>query len=193
MTLGPKSIAIDILEIAEVNLLNSILKIRPRDVHKQVLPEFNTITWILGHCMAHFHMVLCDTCQGKEMFSEEIAHHFRYGTTKEEIAETGTPLTFSQLIDDYLRISADGFSHLDSLKDEDFEKIIFPQIGETLLQSIERISFHFMGHMGQIVLLRRALGNPGPSFVGGAQKASRQKMREEWTSWWSDNKGDFKI
>ena len=193
MTSGTKSIAIDILKIAEANLLNSILKIRPEDVHKHVLPEFNTITWILGHCISHFHSVLCDTCQGKEMFSKETAHHFRYGTTKEEIAETGTPLTFSQLIDDYIQISVDGFSYLQSLEDEDFDKVIFPEINETLLQSIERLSFHFMGHMGQIVLLRSALGNPGPSFVGGAQESSRQRMRDEWDSWWSDNKGDFKI
>ena len=193
MTSGTKSIAIDILEIAEVNLLYSILNIRPEDIHKQVLPEFNTITWILGHCMAHFHMVLCDTCQGKELYSEKTTHYFRYGTTKEEIAKTETPLTFPQIIDDYLRISADGFSYLQSLQDEDFEKVIFPKIGETLLQSIERISFHYMGHMGQIVLLRHALNNPGPSFVGGAQEAGRQRMREEWNSWWTSNKTDFKI
>ena len=188
-----KSLAIDILEIAEVNLLDSLLKIRPDDVHKQVLPEFNTIAWIVGHCASHFHMVLCETCQGTELMSEDVAHHFRYGTTKKEIAETGSPLTFSQLIDDYFRISSDGFSYLQTLEDEDFEKVIFPKIDETLLQSIERISFHFMGHMGQIVLLRRALGNPGPTFVGGAHETSRQRMREEWNSWWVENKEDFKI
>ena len=191
MTINPKKIAIDILEIAEVNLLYSLLNIHPEDVHKQVLPEFNTITWILGHCMAHFHMVLCDTCQGKELFSEEIVHYFRYGTTKEEIAETVAPLTFSQLIDEYIRISEVGFSYLQTLEDIDFEKVIFTEIDETLLQSIERIAFHFMGHMGQIVLLRRALGNPGPSFVGGAHESGRNKMRDEWRAWWSDNKGNF--
>ena len=191
MTSSTKSIAIDLLEIAEVNLLNSILMIRPEDVHKQVLPEFNTITWILGHCFSHFHMVLCDTCQGKEMLSEGTTHHFRYGTTKEEIAETGTPMTFTQLIDDYLRISSDGFSYLQTLDGEDFEKVIFPKIDETLLQSIERIAFHYMGHMGQIVLIRSALGNPGPSFVGGAHESGRKKMREEWRAWWSDNKENF--
>ena len=192
MTLSQKEIAIDILEIAEVNLLYSLLEIRPEDVHKQALPDFNTITWIFGHCAAHFHMVLCDTCQGKEMFSEEVTHYFRYGTTKEEIAKTESQLTFSQLIDEYLRISTVGFSYLRSLEDEDFDRVIFPKIGETLLQSIERIAFHFMGHMGQIVLLRRALCNPGPSFVGGAQESGRSKMREEWSTWWTDNKEDFK-
>jgi hypothetical protein len=192
MTSSTKSIAIDLLEIAEVNLLNSILKIRPEDVHKQVLPEFNTISWILGHCFSHFHMVLCDTCQEKEMISKEVGHHFRYGTTKEEIAKSGSPLKFLQLVDEYLHLSADGFAYLQTLEDEDFGKVIFPEINETLLHSIERIAFHYMGHMGQIVLLRHALGNPGPSFVGGAKESSRKKMRDEWNSWWSENKGNFK-
>ena len=178
MVSSTKSIAIDILEIAEVNLFNSLLKLRPEDVNKQALPVFNTITWIFGHCAAHFHMVLCDTCQGKEIFSEEVTHYFRYGTTKEEIAETAAPLTFSELIDEYLRISESGFSYLQTLDDEDFEKVIFPKIDETLLQSIERIAFHYMGHMGQIVLLRRALGNPGPSFVGGSHESGRKKKRD---------------
>jgi len=193
MISGTKTIAIDILEIAEVNLLNSLLKIHPDDVNKQALPEFNTITWIFGHCAAHFHMVLFSTCQGKEIFSEEITHHYRYGTTKEEIAKTASLITFSVLVDEYLKISDLGFTYLRSLDNEDFEKIIFPEINETLLQSLERISLHFMGHMGQIVLLRRALGNPGPTFVGGAKESSRNRMRHEWESWWADNKGDFKI
>jgi hypothetical protein len=193
MVSSTKSIAIDLLEIAEVNLLYSVLKIRPEDVHKQVIPEFNTIGWILGHCITHFHAVLFDICQGKKMFSDTTAHYFRYGTTKDEIAETGYTMTFSQLIDDYLRISADGFSYLQSLEDEDFQKVISPKFGETLLHGIERIAFHYMGHMGQIVLLRRALGNPGPSFVGGAKKSGRKKMREEWDSWWVENREAFKI
>jgi len=193
MNSSTKTIAIDILEIAETNLLNSLLKIRPDDVNKQVLPEFNTIAWIFGHCASHFHMVLFSTCQGKEIFSEELTHYFRYGTTKEEIAKTTGQITFSELVDEYLGISVLGFAYLRSLNDEDFEKIIFPEINETLLQSIERISLHYMGHMGQIVLLRRALDNPGPTFVGGAKASSRNRLRHEWESWWADNKGDFRI
>ncbi len=193
MTSSTKPIAIDLLEIAELNLLNSIIKIRPEDVHKQVLPEFNTIIWILGHCFSHFHMVLCDTCQEKELLPKEVGHHFRYGTTKDEIAASGSPLKFSQLVDQYLDISADGFAYLQTLEDEDFDEVIFTEINETLLHSIERIAFHYMGHMGQIVLLRRALGNPGPSFVGGTHPSSRQRMRSEWNSWWSDTKSEFKI
>ena len=188
-----KATTIEFLEIAEVNLLNSLLKLRPKDVNKQAHPEFNSIAWIFGHCATHFHMVLCSTCQGKNVFSDEIGHYFRYGTTKEEISETKIPIAFSDLVDEYLNISSDGFSYLQTLEDADFQKIIFPEISETLLHSIERIALHYMGHMGQIVLLRKVLGNPGPSFVGGARESSRKKMCQEWNTWWTEVRMNFKI
>jgi hypothetical protein len=138
-------------------------------------------------------MVLCDTCRGKKVFSDAISHYFRYGTTKKEISKTQSPITFAALVNEYLKISSDGFSYLQTLNDADFEKVIFPEINETLLNSIQRIALHYMGHVGQMVLLRRALGNPGPSFVGGAKKSSREKMRQDWMSWWSENKDDYEI
>jgi hypothetical protein len=138
-------------------------------------------------------MVLCSTCQETEIISEDAVHYFRYGTTKEEISKTDAPMTFAGFVEDYLKISASGFSYLQSLQDEAFEKVIFPDYGENLLQSIQRIALHYMGHMGQIVLIRRALGNPGPSFVGGVQESGRNKMRQEWEKWWSDNKDNFNI
>jgi len=193
MSPNPKSISINILETAEANLLNSFLNVRPEDIHAQSLPEFNSIMWILGHCASHFHMVLCSTCQDIELISKDTAHYFRYGTTKEEISKTDVPMTFARFIEEYLKISASGFSYLQSLQDEDFERVIFPDYGENLLQSIQRIALHYMGHMGQIVLIRRALGNPGPSFVGGVQEIGRKKMRQEWEKWWSANKENFNI
>ncbi|MGD9397580.1 MAG: DinB family protein [Candidatus Thorarchaeota archaeon] len=193
MSSSTKSIAINILKTAEANLLNSFLKIRPQDVHAQAHSEFNSIMWILGHCASHFHMVLCGTCQNIELLSEETTHYFRYGTTKEEISETQAPMTFVSFVEEYLKISSSAFSYLQSLEDKDFERIIFPDYEENLAQSIQRIALHYMGHMGQIVLIRRALGNPGPTFVGGVQDSGRKKMRKEWEKWWSENKENFNI
>jgi hypothetical protein len=191
MTQSTKMIAMETLEIAELNLLQSILEIRPEDILEQIRPEINNIMWILGHCFAHFDMVLCGRCQEKEIFSENVAHYFRYGTTKKEIIETGPPLSFANLIDEYLKISASGFAYLHLLEDQDFDKILFPENGDNLLQSIQRIAFHYMGHAGQIVLIRQALGNPGPTFVGGISAMSRAKSRKNWHSWWSAKKPRF--
>jgi len=191
MAQGPKSIVIDTLEIAEANLLHSFLGLHPEDVQKQPLPEINNIMWILGHCFVHFHLVLCSTCQELDMFSEEVGYYFRFGTTKEEISRNGPPFSFATLIDEYLKISASGFSYLQSLMDADFDKIIFPEYGENLLQSVQRIALHYMGHVGQIVLIRRVLGNPGPTFVGGISSIGRSKIKQKWQTWWSEHRESF--
>lgn len=186
-----KDSTIDLLHIAESNLLYSFKDIQHEEVNKQAIPGTNTISWIIGHCFSHFHMVLSMTCQKKQLLSDETSHYYRYGTTKEEIESTESSMTFEELVDKYLEISAMSFIYLKKLDDADFKKVIFPEIEETLEKSIQRISLHFLGHVGQIVLIRRSLGNPGSSFVGGSHPDSRRKMREEWTSWWSKSKSGF--
>ena len=186
-----KELAVNMLKTAKANLLNSFLKIRPEEVHKQILPELNTIMWIIGHCMAHFHKVLCHKCHGQEIFSDGANQDCTLGTMNKELLEVGTPLTFSQLVDCFLSIFDEIISNLQNLEDEDFEKVLFPEYGETLLESVQRVTLHFMSHMGQIVILRRALGNPGPTFVGGVQASHRDEMIKEWDAWWSANKHQF--
>lgn len=186
-----KESTIDLLRIAESNLLYSFKDIKPEEVNKHIAPEINTISWILGHCFAHFHMVLSVTCQETQLLSEEVAHYYRYGTTKEEIETTESSMTFEELVDKYLGISAMSFTYLETLDDTDFKKVIFPEIEETLVTSVQRLSLHFLGHVGQIVLIRRSLGNPGSSFVGGAHPNTRKQMLDEWTSWWSESKSRF--
>jgi hypothetical protein len=186
-----KESTIDLLHIAESNLLYSFKDIRPEEVNKQAIPGTNTIGWILGHCFSHFHMVLSKTCQDIQILSEDATHYYRYGTTKEEIASTESMLTFEELVDKYLEISAMSFAYLKNLDDTDFQRVIFPEIEETLERSIQRISLHFLGHVGQIVLIRRFLGNPGSSFVGGSHPNSRKMMRDEWDTWWNGSKSSF--
>lgn len=188
-----KESAIDILRIAECNLLYSFKDIRPEEVNRQAIPGTNTISWILGHCFSHFHMVLSKTCQDVQLLSDDATHYYRYGTTKEEIASTESLLTFEELVDKYLEISTMSFTYLEQLEDPQFRQVIFPKIDETLETSIQRISLHFLGHVGQIVLIRRSLGNPGSSFVGGAHPSHRKTMMEEWTSWWQASKQSFHV
>ncbi|MBE0526665.1 MAG: DinB family protein, partial [Candidatus Thorarchaeota archaeon] len=166
--------------------------ITPNQVNKQIAPEVNPISWILGHCFAHFHVVLCQTCQESQLLSDDAIHYYRYGTSKEEIERTESPLTFEELVDKYLEISEMSFTYLETLDDIDFKEVLFPKIEETLGTSIQRLSLHFLGHVGQIVLIRRSLGNPGSSFMGGAHPDIRKKMLDEWTSWWSESKSRFK-
>jgi len=48
-----KEFAIDVLETAYVNLLQTLWGIKPTIVDSQIDPEINPIIWIVGHCAAH--------------------------------------------------------------------------------------------------------------------------------------------
>ena len=186
-----KDYSIYLLEVAECNLLNSLKGVQPEDVYKQVTPELNHISWIFGHCAVHFHWVINLAYQKKRTYSEAVCQHFRYGTTKKEILSAKPPITFREVVDDYLAISESSFEYLRRVRDEVFHQEFPAEPEVTLLQMIKIVALHFMGHTGQIVLIRQALRNPGPSFVGGVSKTNREAVLAEWQDWWKSQRMKF--
>lgn len=185
--------AIEAVEIAECNLLNSFLGIMPDQVYQQVLPEFNSIGWIFGHCAVHYHWVINLSYQAERVYSEDVCTYFRYGTTKEEILEVSPPISFHNLVDGYLKITESSIKYLRQAGEEVIHDSFSAAPNESLLQSLHRMAFHFMGHMGQIVMIRRALNNPGPSFVDGVTRTQREKILKNWNEWWIQNRYSFHI
>lgn len=61
---------------------------------------------------------------------------------------------------------------------------------ETVSESIQRISLHFLGHTGQIYLIKRELGKGG-YFVAGVKKKSRDASRIKWLNWWNVHKENY--
>ncbi|MFW9908338.1 MAG: DinB family protein [Candidatus Thorarchaeota archaeon] len=188
-----KESAIEMLEIAHCNLLESFQGLRPEDVYKQIHPEANPIGWIIGHCIVHMHWMINLTYMQERVFSEEVCHYYRYGTTKDEILADNPPISFLELIDDYLHTYDSALKFLHTLDDETFHQGFGGENYETLLQSFKRVSFHYMGHVGQIVLLRRILGNPGLSFVDAIVKQRRDTVEHDWSEWWNAHREEFKL
>ena len=186
-------IAIEAIEIAECNLLQSFQGIKPEQVYTQIVPEVNSIGWIFGHCAIHLHGVVTMPYQAKRIFSDAVCQYFRYGTTKEEILQSAPSITFRDLVDGYLVVSESSIEYLKRVDEEEIHKDFTPQPEESLLQMLYRVAFHYMGHMGQIVMIRRALGNPGSSFVDGVTKPRRDSILKRWHDWWSSDKEAFNI
>jgi hypothetical protein len=186
-----KSTTINLLATSECNLLMSLKGVRADNIYRQVQSELNHIGWIFGHCAVHLDWVLSFMTEDPRFFSEEVCHYYRYGTTKSEILDGGPPISFSELMNGYLRASESLFNILseshESMLYEDFPG----QQGEDMLETFLRVSLHFMGHAGQIVLIRQAIGNPGPSFVSGAKAATREQILAEWRDWWGAAKANF--
>ncbi len=188
-----KETIIDLFATSECNLLLSLKELRPNELYRQVTPEFNQIGWIFGHCAVHLHWILNLMKKGIPTFSKEVCHYYRYGATKKEILDGEPPITFSDLVDGYLKESQAFFEYLRELQDDEFHADFPGEPGEDLLQTVFRVSLHFMGHVGQIVLIRRALGNPGPSFVYGVTRQARDGFLNAWHAWWNNNSGQFSV
>lgn len=180
-----KSTTINLLATSECNLLMSMKDLDAANIYRQVRPELNHIGWIFGHCAVHFDWVSSLMTNDARVFSDEVIHYFRGGTTKSEILDEGPPISFSDLMNSYLRASESFFKFLFEAEETTFYEEFPGEVGETLFQTILRVSLHFMGHAGQIVLIRQALANPGPTFVSGVTERSRGGTMAEWHDWWA--------
>ncbi|MFW9922856.1 MAG: DinB family protein [Candidatus Thorarchaeota archaeon] len=189
-----KELSIDFLEIAEFNLFLSLYDLKPAEIRKQVSPEINHIYWIFGHCITHMDSVFCFECQDFRIFNENELKYFGYGTKKEDIMKD-EPLTYVELIDKFLELSKKTKKYLAELPAEKFrippEKNQSENVVEPLYSSIQRVALHIMGHMGQIIMIRRLLGNPGKSFVAGIDREQRRKNFINLENWWKENKSKY--
>ncbi|HUT79593.1 MAG TPA: DinB family protein [Candidatus Bathyarchaeia archaeon] len=189
-----KQMAIDLLDIAEKNLLLSIVGLKNEEVTKQIAPNINHILWIVGHLASHVDMVYCDSCMDNRIMNEDMTKYFAYGVSKEQVTEK-PPVSFGELIEIYLKISKKVFEYLDQLPEEKYmyvpETSEGKEIKESIKNTLERVSLHMMGHIGQIYLIRRHIENPGKGFVAGIAKSGRQYILENWLKWWEENKKEY--
>ena len=185
-----KELAIDFLEIAEINLLMSIKDLKPENITKTIHPELNPISWIVGHCVSHMDFLKSLFTNDRKLTKEQ-RKYFTFGVEK-EVIKAGFPYSFKEIIELYLELSESCFKILKEFPEEKYDTIISDKSEvENLYQNIQRISLHYMGHTGQIVMVRRALEGPNWSYVGGISKELRKKYKNSWIDWWEKSKNDF--
>ena len=189
-----KELTIDLLEIAEINLLMSFYGLEPKQINKQWKPEINPITWIYGHCISHMDLIYGELCQGSRLLPKEVGMLVSYGASKENV-EKGLPISFKELIEYGMKISERTFDYLKKLPLEKFyelpEKDVENKTDESIMKVTQRVALHISGHMGQIILLRRLIGDKGGVFVGGMSNEQRVSLKEKWLKWWEENKEKF--
>ena len=191
LSLNLKTFAIETFEIAERNVLKAIFRLKPKDLEKQITPKLNPIRWIIGHLTMHMDTIFNYLCLGERKLSREYRDYFTTGLEREE--EKSFPLTYEELIETFLEFSNISFSYLYNLPEEKFTEL--PEHNdenntETVSELIQRISLHFLGHTGQIYLVKRELGKGG-YFVAGLKKKNRDTSRIKWLEWWNKNKAKY--
>ncbi len=190
-----KEFALDTLKIVTCNFLTSFSGIESENITKQITKDSNHIFWIFGHCASHMDIAFGLSCQGKGLLTKEQHKHFGYGIDK-EIAHTIPEQSFHDFMELFLIIIENTFEFLDKLAEENFRdlprNLSEKRQKESVLLTIQRVSLHLMGHMGQITAIRRKLGNPVPmGFVAGMTKESRKSINDKYRKWWNENKEKF--
>jgi len=189
--LSLKEFAIDTFDIAEWNVLRAIMRLKPADLEYQITTNSNPIRWILGHLMWHMDRIFNQLCKGKSELKEEIRYCFATGA--EKMNPDSFPIPLMELVDSFLEISRSSFDYLQNLPEEKILQLPENNIEgntETVGELLQRISLHFLGHTGQIYLIKRELGKGG-YFVTGVKKKQREDSRKKWYIWWNKNRESY--
>ncbi len=128
-----KETTIELLEIAETNLLISFYGLEPDQITKQSKPEVNPIDWIYGHCISHMDFIYGELCQGSRLLPSEVGKLVSYGASKETIAK-GLPISFKELVEYGLKITERTYKYLQNLPEataQAYIQALFDEDSET--------------------------------------------------------------
>ncbi|MHA2226368.1 MAG: DinB family protein [Candidatus Hodarchaeales archaeon] len=187
-----KTFAIETFEIAEWNVLKAIFRLKPRDFEIQITPNLNPIRWVIGHLTIHMDSIFNHLCLGERKLDQDFRDYFTMGPDRANQREF--PMSYMELIDKFLEFSKISFEYLNNLPEEKFTEVPEHNTGknsEIVVELIQRISLHFLGHTGQIYQIKRELGKGG-TFVMGVKKKNRDDSRAKWLNWWNAKKEHYR-
>lgn len=183
-----KNELISLLKIAETNFLMSIKELNPDLVNRKIVENVNAIAWIVGHCVLNFDRCLSMFTNEQQLTKDE-SEYYIYGSSKDGIKDSSLP--FVKLIDIHLELTTKLYEILEKHDVTKYEEIPHEQAKGKLSDIIKSIALHVMGHVGQIVLIRRMAEEPFWSFVRGVEKEDQKELRKTWITWWKENKTQY--
>jgi hypothetical protein len=187
-----KEFVINTLDIAQWNFTRSLLRLKPEHLEYQITPNTNPIRWLIGHLMLQMDSKFNYLCQGERKLSKELREYFATGAADMSDRKE-FPISYKELIETYLEISTSMFEYLRKLPEKKFEELPEHNVEgntENIYEIIQRVALHFLGHTGQIQLIKKELGKGG-YFVTGIKKKQREDSRIKWLNWWNENKENF--
>lgn len=130
-------------------------------------------------------------CLGDRRLDQDFRDYFVMGPDRASKREF--PMSYRALIDQFLEFSEASIEYLNNLPEDKFMEPPAHNTKkntETMVELIQRISLHFMGHTGQIYQTKRELGKGG-TFVMGIKKKNRDDSKAKWLSWWNAHKNNY--
>lgn len=180
---GLKKGLIDTFDLVEANFLHAFKGIQPITLLRKTARNVNNIFYIITHCA--FHMDgLVKSVDGVRMLNTALVPFLK--------RESEDPyISFTELIDDYLKLSARFREILESTPAEKYLENIPDNAREPWYKAVQRIFTHFMGHTGQISTLKRLLEDEAQYFMQGVDHESRTILQSEFKEWWEENRENY--
>ena len=150
--------------IAEIFLFNyslienSVADLSESESANQSKPGINSITWLIGHCLAG--RVLACSIMGLQIESES-AKLFNGNILDSDVSSLPTP---SDLLAEIRTVTKALLPKLAGMQADELKtapKEFFPTAENTTLAALAFLAQHESYHIGQISLLRRQLGKDG--------------------------------
>jgi hypothetical protein len=122
----------------------------------------NCISWIVGHLAWHEHRYWLERAQGIVLFPE-LNQLYAYG------APMGTP-SLKEMLNTHQQVAAAANLYLDALMGADLVSDLLlngKPVGQSMGSALQRITYHYWYHLGEIQAIRQMLGHTHlPEYVG---------------------------
>lgn len=122
----------------------------------------NCISWTVGHLAWHEHRYFIELAQGKVIFPQ-LNQVYAYG------APMSTP-SLHEMMDIWRTVTEACDPFLDTLTRESLQEELLRDgkpVGQSLGSALQRITYHYWYHTGEIQAIRQMLGHTGlAEYVG---------------------------
>ena len=183
-------------EVASQCPMLSVLDLKPASAKARVGLTTNPIIWAVGHLAGHQDVAIVGINGRKPILPEMIMRCFSWGTDpSKDLADYPA---FAEVMDAYIEVTAASKRALADAAPEEWSAVCVDargerfRSGETLLETVRRVSLHHMHHVGCITAIRKELGDKCPrGFVPGMSDEALAKQQAQFDAFWQAHRGDY--
>ena len=132
---------------------------------KQHFGPMNCIAWTVGHLAWHEQKYWLDRAQGRVLYPV-LNELFAYG------APMSTP-SIQEMLEKWRAVSQSADAYLDTLTSVSLQDELLRDgkpSGQSIGSAMQRITYHYWYHIGEIQAIRQMLGHQGlPEYVGNIE------------------------
>lgn len=183
-------------DVAAQCVMLSILDLRPASAKARVGETTNPIIWQVGHLAGHQDVAIVGINGRKPILPEMIMRLFSWGSDpSKDLADYPA---FAEVMDAYVEVAAASKRVLADAPAAEWAAVCTDargerfRSGETLLETVRRVTLHHMFHVGCIAALRKELGDKCPrGFVPGMSVEAMARQQGQFDEFWQAHREEF--